>query len=166
MQFEVIVTREGRKHAQTSAGSLWITLSSWHESQCQRLTTKDARSQLSVQKAMQGDKGNWEAGIGGVGCRAVDGWTRIGSKQVSKTTYSDKNCWPTHRHWQWGSEEGSALVPKWVPSTDQVDRDVLNGAREQRTNREMYLFFPHIKMSALVRVSRHFLQATAFVTID
>lgn len=32
---------------------------------------KDARSQLSVQKAMQG-----EAGFGGVGCRAVDGWTR------------------------------------------------------------------------------------------
>ncbi len=67
---------EGCKHAQISVGSLWITLSGWHESQCQRLTTKDARSQLSMQKAMQGDKGSWEVAIGGVGCRAVDGWTR------------------------------------------------------------------------------------------
>jgi len=55
------------------------------------------------------------------------------------------------------------LVPKSVPSTDQVDRVVLNGTREQR---EMHLFLSHINMSALVRASRHFLQAMAFVTID
>ncbi len=131
---------EGCKHAQISVGSLWITLSGWHESQWQRLTTKDARSQLSMQKAMQGDKGSWEVAIGGVGCRAVDGWTRKGSKQVSKTTYSDKNCWPTHRHWQWGTEGGSALVPKIVPSTGQANR-VLYEAREQKMQERD--FFPH-----------------------
>ncbi len=82
---------------------------------------------------------------------------RKGSKQVSKTTYSDKNCWPTHRHWQWGTEGGSALVPKIVPSTGQANR-FLYEAREQKMQEIFFSTYSIIRK--LKRVSSHFLQDT------
>lgn len=149
-------TNIGRVFMDHTLGLTWITM--------QRLTTKDARSQLSVQKAMRGDKGNWEAGTGGIGCRAC-WWVNKGkgSKQVSKTTYSDKNCWPTHRHWQWGSEGGSALVPKSVPSTGWQSCPLWGQGIENGTK---IFNFIHINIwSDPVRVSIHLLQSMVIVTV-
>lgn len=85
---------------------------------------------------------------------------RIGSKQVSKTTYSDKNCWPTYRHWQWGTEEGAALVPKSVP-TGQAER-VLYGARGTENAREIFLS----TYSTRRKLLQSFLARYSFVTIS
>lgn len=117
---------------------------------------KNARSQLSMQKAMQGDKSSWEAGTGGVGCRAVDGWTREkGASRCLKPLTAAKTADPRtgtdseelRRGLHWSQKASQQARPK----------ESFMGPGEQKMQ-ERY-FCPHTVQEE--NFSSHFLQDTA-----
>ncbi len=68
-------------------GMTWITMPEVDHKGC-KVTAIRAESYA-------GDKGSWEVGIGGVGCRAVDGWTReMGASRCLKPLTATKTADP------------------------------------------------------------------------
>lgn len=114
-------------------GMTWITMPEVDHKGC-KVTAIRAESYA-------GDKGSWEVGIGGVGCRAVDGWTREkGASRCLKPLTATKTADPRTGT---DSEELRGGLHWSQKSSLQQARPIESFMGPGNRKCKRYIFFPH-----------------------